>query len=327
MKAAALKDAVTVRTIGDELRRQFGCRVHKVPVHAGMTCPNRDGRLGAGGCIYCGPGGSQAAWSDPALSVSEQLRTGMAYARRRYKARKFVAYFQPFTNTYGPVEQLAAHWGAAAGEKDIVGLSVGTRPDCLPEDVLALLVRSRDRLPYLCLELGLQSVHDRTLQILRRGHDFAAFEKAVSRARRREIPLCAHVILGLPGETVEDMMTTVRTLLEMGIEGIKLHHLHVLKNTPLAAAYAKGEIALMSMEAYIDVVAEILRLLSGRMVIHRLMGEAPRGHLVAPAWTTRKPEVVTAIYRRLERTEVGPAVPDMPKVTPQVAFILPQDKA
>ncbi len=305
--ATATSEAITVRSIGDELRRQFGCRVHKVPVHGGMTCPNRDGRLGTGGCIYCGPGGSQAPGSDPSLSVAEQLRIGMDRARRRFGARKFIAYFQPFTNTYAPVEQLAAQWQAAAQQKDIVGLSVGTRPDCLPEDVLELLAGFGETLPYLCLELGLQSVHDRTLKLLRRGHDFAAFQSAVFRARGRGIPLCAHIILGLPGETLEDMLKTVRTLLEMDVEGIKLHHLHVLKDTPLAAAYAKGEMVLMSMTDYIEVVVEILRLVSGRMVIHRLMGEAPREHLVAPEWTTRKQEVVTAIYRRLERPAVVPA--------------------
>ncbi len=303
-----------VRTISEELRRQFGCRVHKIPVHAGMTCPNRDGRLGTGGCIYCGPGGSQAAWSDPSLPVSEQLRIGMAHARRRYGARKFIAYFQPFTNTYGAVERLAAQWQAAAEQRDVVGLSVGTRPDCLPGDVLALLARFREKLPYLCLELGLQSVHDRTLRLLRRGHDFAAFERAVFRTRRRGIPLCAHIILGLPGETIEDMLETVRILLEMGIEGVKLHHLHVLKDTPVASAYARGEVALMSMAQYVALVAEILRLISGRMVIHRLMGEAPREQLVAPAWTTRKRDVVAAIYRRLERTEAGPLVATHAKI-------------
>ncbi|OIP61241.1 MAG: TIGR01212 family radical SAM protein [Nitrospirae bacterium CG_4_9_14_3_um_filter_53_35] len=299
MHIETIRKPVTVRTIGDELRKQFGCRVHKIPVHAGMTCPNRDGTLGAGGCAYCGPSGSASAWNDPDQPVVRQVSKGMEIARSRFHAEKFIAYFQPFTNTYAPVRRLQRLWDEALRVPNVVGLSVGTRPDCLPEPVLDLFSSYQDRLPYLCLEIGLQSAHDRTLREIRRGHDFACFKDAVSRAQARGIPICAHVILGLPGESEQEMMETVQAVLDMGIQGIKLHHLHIIKGAPLEQEYIQGRVRLFEMEEYVRLVCRILDGIGGRMVIHRFMGEAPGDLLVAPLWTRRKGEVLNAIYREL----------------------------
>lgn len=292
-----IRKRVTVRTIGDELRKQFGCRVHKLPVHAAMTCPNRDGTLGSGGCTYCGPSGSAAAWTDPDQPVAGQITAGMAFARSRFHASKFIAYFQPFTNTYAPVRTLKSLWDDILEFPDIVGLSVGTRPDCLPNPALDLFRSYQERLPYLCLEIGLQSAHDKTLNRVHRGHDFACFEDAVSRAQARGIPICVHVILGLPGESEQEMMETVQAVLDMGIQGIKLHHLHIIKGAPMEQEYLQGNVQLLEMEEYVRLVCGILDLISGRMVVHRFMGEAPGDLLVAPSWTRRKGEVLTAIYR------------------------------
>ncbi len=299
MDTAAIKSQVRVRTLGKELQKNFGCRVHKVPVHAGLTCPNRDGKIGTGGCIYCGPSGSAASWTDPNVGIADQLRNGIAFARRRFHASKFIAYFQAFTNTYGPLDGLKRIWDEALGVEDVIGLSVGTRPDCLPDEALDLIQSYQQRLPYLCLEIGLQSAHVRTLQKVRRGHDFTCFANAVSRAQRREIPVCAHIILGLPGESIKEMMETVQIVLDMGIEGIKLHHLHILKGSPMEQEYLQGKIRLFEMEEYVRLVSNILGLISGRMVIHRFMGEAPGKFLVAPSWTQRKDDVLAAISREL----------------------------
>ncbi len=294
---AMIRNKATVRTFGGELKKQFGCRVHKIPVHAGMTCPNRDGTLGTGGCTYCGPSGSAAEWTGPDQTVVRQIFKGMDMARSRFHAEKFIAYFQPFTNTYAPAHRLKRLWDEALGVPDVVGLSVGTRPDCLPDAVLDLIRSYQDRIPYFCLEIGLQTAHDRTLQAIRRGHDLACFSDAVSRAQARGIPVCVHVILGLPGETEQDMMATVQAVLDMGIQGIKLHHLHIIRGAPLEQDYLDGRVRLLEMEEYIRLVCRILDTISGRMVIHRFMGEAPWDLLVAPLWTRRKSEVITAIYR------------------------------
>jgi radical SAM protein (TIGR01212 family) len=302
MRTAELKGKIRVRTINEELRERFGCRVHKVPVHAGFTCPNRDGILGTGGCLFCDPHGSAAAWSDPDEGVTAQLRRGMEYARKRFQARKFIAYFQPFSNTYALVSRLKVLWEEALAVDDIVGISVGTRPDCLPEDVLDLIRTYREGTPYFNLEIGLQTVHDKTLREIGRGHDFACFKDAVQRAHRRGIPLCVHIILGLPGETVPEMMETVRTLLDLEIEGIKLHHLHILKGSLLEREYRAGRLSLMTQEEYVSLVCRILELIAGRMVIHRFMGEAPIRRLVAPDWTGRKRDVLAAIARDLGGT-------------------------
>ena len=290
---------IPVRTLGAELRRRFGCRVHKVPLHAGMTCPNRDGTLGRGGCLFCDPHGSASARARPDLPVREQLARGMAAARRRYGAERFIAYFQAFTNTYAEPPRLRALWDAAAAVPHVVGLSVGTRPDCVPAPVLELFASYAGRFPYLCLELGLPSAHDPTLARIRRGHDAAAFGRAVERARGLGLGVCAHVILGLPGEGPGEMEATVRYLLDLGVEEVKFHHLHVLRGSAMEAEYRRGRVRLLERDEYVEILARLLTLIRGRMVVHRLLGEAPPDRLVAPAWTRDKAAVLAALEARL----------------------------
>lgn len=286
-------------TFSEELKRLFGCRVHRISVDAGFTCPNRDGTVGTGGCIYCGGEGSGSFGIARGLSVAEQLEDGKEVMVRKYKAGKFIAYFQPFSNTYGPVEKLARLYDEALAVKDIVGLIVGTRPDCLPPETLDLLAGYALR-TWFWLELGFQSPHDRTLRFINRGHNFAVFQSAVECCRERGIRLCAHVILGLPGESRDEMLATAGILNSLGIEGVKLHLLHVMRGTMLAGMYERGEIRVMERDDYIGLVCDFLELLDPKVSIQRLTGDGGRD-LVAPLWSLAKFEVLNAIDVELER--------------------------
>lgn len=283
----------------DELKGTFGCRVHRISVDAGFTCPNRDGTVGKGGCIYCGEEGSGALGIARGLSVSQQLEDGKEVMVRKYRAKKFIAYFQAFSNTYAPLERLAALYDETLSVEDIVGLIVGTRPDCLPPATLDLLAEY-DRKTWFLLELGLQSPHDRTLTAINRGHDFATFEKAVRECKERGIRICAHVILGLPGESREEMLASAGILNGLKIDGVKLHLLHVMEGTGLAEMYANGEVGLMGRDDYVGLVCDFLELLDPRISIHRLTGDGGI-KLVAPQWSLAKFEVLNAIDGELER--------------------------
>lgn len=303
------------RTFSQYLKETFGERVHKVTLDAGFTCPNRDGTLATGGCIYCDHRGSGAPSIDRTQSVTEQLEAGMAAVRRRYKADKFIAYFQAFTNTYAPLATLRRLYDQALAKDGVVGLAVGTRPDCLPDEVLDLLEEyTRDYRVWL--EIGLESAHDRTLELVNRGHDVACFADAVKRAQGRALSLgtkggtkgrglrlCAHVILGLPGETKEEMLETARTVAGLGLDEIKIHSLHVLRGTKLASMYRSGEVRLMTMEEYVGLVCDFLELLPPDMVIQRLMGEGAPDLLIAPDWSRQKMAVLEAIDEELERRD------------------------
>lgn len=288
----------------DELRRVFGCRVQRISVDAGFTCPNRDGTAGAGGCIFCGGKGSGSFGIRPELSVTLQLDHGKEFLARRYGAAKFLAYFQAYSSTYAPVERLRSLYDEALAVPDVAGLIVGTRPDCLPDDVLDLLA-GYARSTYFWLELGLQSPLDRTLTLLNRGHDFAVFADAVARSRERGIRACAHVILGLPGESREEMLDTAGILNGLGVEGVKIHQLHVMKGTVLEEMYRRGEVRCLGRDEYVGLVCDFLERLDPRIVIHRLMGDAPADHLVAPLWSVRKGEVLAAVDAELERRGTG----------------------
>lgn len=284
----------------EELKRVFGCRVHRISVDADFSCPNLDGTLGRGGCIYCGGKGSGAFGIMRGASVAGQMEAGKEVMIRKYKAKRFIAYFQPFTNTYGPLEKLSTLYDEALQVQDVVGLIIGTRPDCLPPETLDLLADYAGK-TYFWLELGLQSPLDRTLEFIRRGHDFAAFETAVLACKERGIRVCAHIILGLPGETREEMLATAGILNGLGVDGVKIHLLHVMKDTPLADMYREGAVRLLCRDDYVGLVCDFLERLLPAISIQRLTGDGGRDHLVAPLWSLKKFEVLNAIDYELER--------------------------
>lgn len=282
------------------LREIFGCRVQKIPLDAGFTCPNRDGRVGLGGCIYCGPRGSGTGAYENGVPLGEQIRAGIESGKRRFGKCKFIAYFQAFTNTYAPPERLKSLYDEALRHQEVVGLSIGTRPDCAPHEVLELLEEYARRC-HFWVEYGLQSAHDYTLELINRGHDIAQFVDAVERTKGRGINICAHIILGLPGETKEEMMATADLVASLELEGIKIHSLYVLKGTKLAEIYQRGEFRLLELEEYVSLVCDFLERLPPDMVIQRLTGEAPRDLLVAPRWSREKMAVLGKIDTELEQ--------------------------
>ena len=284
------------------LRERFGCRVQKISLDAGFTCPNRDGAVGLGGCVYCNPRGSGTGLY-PRYSITDQLERSKARLRRRYRAEKFIAYFQSFSNTYGPLDKLKRLYEEAISVDDVVGLAIGTRPDCVPASVLDLLVELNQR-TYLWVEYGLQSTHNHTLELINRGHDFAAFANAVERTRERDLDICVHIILGLPGEDAGDMLSTARTLAKFDIQGIKIHLLYVIRGTPLAEMYRRGAYRCLSREAYVDIVCEVLALLPPRVVIHRLTGDPHTHELLAPRWALEKQANLQAIRHALESRDL-----------------------
>lgn len=290
------------RVFSEHLKEQYGGRVHKISVDAGFSCPNRAFDRGGAGCLFCDPGGSGAVGIDRALSVAEQLEQGKEVMIRKYKARHFIAYFQPFSNTFAPLPRLRALYDEALAVSGVVGLAVGTRPDCLPEDILDLLA-DYHRLTDFQLEIGVQSSHDRTLAFLRRGHDYAAFLKAYAAAKARGLKVCVHVILGLPGEDRAAMLATADEMARLRVDGIKIHLLHVLKGTPLGGLYEAGEIAMLGQEEYVGLAVDFLERLHPETFIHRLTGDGPRELLLAPLWSLNKWEVLNAIDAELERRD------------------------
>jgi radical SAM protein (TIGR01212 family) len=284
------------------LRSLFGCRVQKITVDAGLTCPNRDGTLAVGGCIYCNSRGSGTGAFSRGLSITEQLICGKKALARRYRARRFIAYFQSFSNTHAPVDRLKALYDEALAVPDVVGLAIGTRPDCISGPVLDLLAGyAADRL--LWLEYGLQSARDATLKLINRGHDLACFLDAVRAARSRGLKVCAHVILGLPGETREDMLITARVLADAGIDGVKLHVLYVVKGTRLETLYRSGGYRCMDQPEYVERVCDFLEHIPPGAVIQRLTGDPHPQELVAPAWCLDKAATLSAIRAALERRD------------------------
>ena len=284
------------------LRNIFGCRVQKISLDAGLTCPNRDGRISTGGCIYCNSRGSGTGASSQGLSITEQIMRGKEFLKKRYKAQKFIAYFQSFSNTYGPYEKLKGLYEEALAIDDIVGLSIGTRPDCVDESVLILLESyAKDYLVWI--EYGLQSIHDRTLAAINRGHDVECFKGAVDRTRGRGIKICAHVILGLPLEDRHDMLATAKAVAAMGIDGIKIHLLYVVKGTRMEKLYLEGEYRCLEQEEYVNLVCDFLEVLPPDMVIQRLTGDPHPHELVVPEWSLRKNETLSRIRETFTERE------------------------
>ncbi|MBI3753400.1 MAG: TIGR01212 family radical SAM protein [Deltaproteobacteria bacterium] len=289
-------------SLSDFLKNKFGCKVFKVSLNAGFTCPNRDGAKGRGGCIYCKPETMMPLNYKNDMGIREQLYSGIEYIRKRHKAEKFISYFQINTNTYAPVETLEKIYKNGIDHPDVVGMAVSTRPDCVDNEVLDLLAEIAQE-KFLWLELGLQSSHNKTLELINRRHTVEDFTDAVKRAKTRNIPVCAHVILGLPGETREDMLATARFLADIGTWGIKLHHLHIHKDTRLEETYLKKEFTPVGLEEYAKLAADFLQRIPEDVIIHRLCGDTSRRFLVAPDWSVNKFVILDTIHRLLETRE------------------------
>ncbi len=280
------------------LKTYFGAKVYKVALDAGFTCPNRDGKTGRGGCNFCAEG-SRAEYVNPSSSLAQQMQAGMEKYRKKYGAQKFLAYFQAYTNTYGPVERLRKVLSEPLNHPDVVGLSIGTRPDCVGEDVLRLLQElACDR--YLLLEMGIQSFDDATLQWINRGHDAATFIDAVQRAVAKGLRVCAHVILGFPGDSNTSAIQMGKTLSGLGIDGIKIHNLHVIRHTPLAKIYEAGDLPMISRDEYVLRVRLLLENLDPKIWVHRVTGEAPAQEMLSPDWALNKTELLKAIHDELK---------------------------
>jgi hypothetical protein len=284
------------------LRQRFGAKVWRVTVDAGFTCPNVDGRVATGGCVYCDNRSFSPNRRLPHIGVRAQVERGVRILENYYGADRFLVYFQAATNTYAPVDKLRRLYDEALDHPQIVGLVVGTRPDCVAEPVLELLqdyAASR----FVSLELGLQSIHDRSLEWMNRGHGVAAFVDAAERCRGRGFEVSSHVILGLPGESREDMLATAEALAALPVDAVKIHNLHVVRDTPLEAMYRAGTVQMLELAEYVALVCDFLELLPASMVIQRLSGDAPPEYLVAPAWCLDKPGLLSAIQRELVRRD------------------------
>jgi radical SAM protein (TIGR01212 family) len=284
------------------LRERFGGKVYRVTIDAGFTCPNVDGTVAVGGCVYCDNRSFSPNRRLPRATVRDQVNRGIELLRKRYEADRFIAYFQAATNTYAPVPKLRRLYDEALEHSQIIGLAIGTRPDCVPDEVLDLL-QGYARKRYVSVELGLQSIHDASLDWMNRGHHLDAFVDAVRRCQGRGLSLCAHVILGLPGETRADMLATAETLAALPVDAVKIHNLHVVRDTPLERMYHAGEVRVQERDEYVQIVCDFLERLPPRMIIDRLTGDAPPEYLVAPLWCLDKPGLLRDIEVELQRRD------------------------
>ncbi len=277
------------------LKNKFGVKVYKITLDAGFSCPNRDGKISTGGCIFCDDSGSFSQAHSKFLQIEEQVETGVENLKKRFKAEKFMSYFQAYTNTYKPVNELERIYNASLKHPDIVGLSIGTRPDCVDEDKLKLISGYKDDY-YTWIEYGLQSIHDKTLRRINRGHDFDCFLKAYEKTKEYGINVCVHVIFGL-WETHDEIMQTARKLAELGVDGVKIHMLCALKDTKLAKIYENGGIDFMSEDEYVNTSCDFLEYLPETTTIHRLAGNGFRETLIAPQWLGAKFDCLNKIDR------------------------------
>lgn len=296
-------------TANEYYRTRFGGKVYRISLNGGMSCPNRDGTLDTKGCIFCSRGGSGDFAASAGLSVTEQLSQAKQKIAAKLPKNKesfagYLAYFQAFTNTYAPLPYLKQIFEEALADPEVVGLSVATRPDCLPDDCIELL-SSLNKLKPVYVELGLQTIHEQSAAFIRRGYALPVYDDAVCRLHSAGIPVITHIILGLPKETHEDMLATVRHVIKGGVHGIKLQLLHILADTDLADYYRTAppaEFACMSMDSYLDVLTKILPLIPGDTVIYRLTGDGPKRTLLAPLWSADKKHVINTLHRQLERS-------------------------
>jgi radical SAM protein (TIGR01212 family) len=291
------------RTFNQHLKEHFGEKVYRVPIDAGFTCPNRDGVRAFGGCTFCDDRGSGAPTIDLKLSIQQQLNTQIAHIRKKFKAKKFLAYFQAFTNTYAPEAVLKELYETALNVPDVVGLCIGTRPDCLPDNILELLAEFQKK-TFLWLEVGLQSAFDETLEKINRGHTAAEFFDCIKRAQKYNLNIATHLIFGLPGETKDQMLESVRQISSIGLKGIKIHQLCIYKGTPLEQEYKQGQISVFEEDEYIELVGRALELLPSDMIIMRLLAEGRKEEIIAPQWCFEKTRLSVVLEQYLEVKDV-----------------------
>ena len=290
--------AVPYYSLNQYLQDTFGCKVYKIALNGSFTCPNRDGTIDTRGCIFCSAGGSGEFAGNPQKSITEQIEEGKARVAAKIRDGKYIAYFQAYTNTYGPVEKLRTLYEEAIRHPEVCAISVATRPDCLPEDVLNLLSELNQIKP-VWVELGLQTIHERSAAYIRRGYPLSVYEEAVKNLRARGLEVITHVILGLPGESEQDMKETVSYVCKNGATGIKLQLLHILRGTDLEKEYEQGKVKVMTEEEYVRLLAELIRMIPPAIVIHRLTGDGSKKDLIAPLWSADKKHVLNRIRNEL----------------------------
>jgi uncharacterized protein len=280
------------------LREKFGEKVFKISLDAGFSCPNRDGTISRGGCIFCSERGSGDFAGQRSCNIMEQFTAIKEVMNKKWKTGKYIAYFQAYTNTYAPIDILREKYMEAISQEGVVAIAIATRPDCLSEEVLELLVEISKKV-YLWIELGLQTSKNETALLINRGYKLGVFEKALNDLRARSIDVVVHAILGLPGEDKEDMLCTIKYLSKLDIQGIKMHLLHLMKDTPMENLYNNGGLKFLEQEEYIDLICNAITLLPNDVVIHRLTGDAPRQALIGPLWSLQKWEILNAIDKKL----------------------------
>jgi len=306
-------------SFGQAMKARYGQRVHKLSINAGFSCPNRDGSKARGGCTFCNNASFSPNARNP-VPIADQIEAGRRVIRKRTGAELYIAYFQAYTNTYAAVESLRLLYDEALAEPDVIGLSVGTRPDCVPPEVLELLAGYQDRGFEVWLELGLQSSFDDTLERVNRGHGFAEYRDAVQAAHAHGLQVCTHLIIGLPGEERRHSLKTMERVLALGTEGIKFHPLHVVKGTQLANTWRRGDYEGLSMDEYVATVCDLIEMSPPELIIHRLTGTAQQGLLLTPDWCVWKWRVINAIEAELDRRQAlpSPMVPDRQQGSPHV---------
>lgn len=283
------------------LKDKFGQKVYKISLDGGFTCPNRDGKTGTRGCIFCSKGGSGDFAESREMSITEQIESGKKKVEKKIKSGKYIAYFQAFTNTYAPVEILRQKYEKAINHPDIVALSIATRPDCLGDDVLRLL-NEMNKIKPVFVELGLQTIHQKSAKYIRRGYDLSVYDKAVRDLKKIGVNVVVHVILGLPNESENDMLETVKYVCESGANGIKLQLLHVIDGTDLAKDYEKGLFKTLEFDEYVNLIVKCVKIIPKDIVIHRLTGDGAKKDLIAPLWSADKKRVLNAINKALRES-------------------------
>nr|WP_309099605.1 TIGR01212 family radical SAM protein [Fredinandcohnia onubensis] len=284
------------------LRNTFGHKVFKVALDGGFDCPNRDGTVAHGGCTFCSVSGSGDFAGNRAEDILTQFHTIKDKMHEKWKDGKYMAYFQAFTNTHAPVEILRERFEPVLSQEGVVGISIATRPDCLPDDVVEYLAELNER-TYLWVELGLQTVHEKTAQLINRAHDFQCYVEGVNKLRKHNIRICSHIINGLPQETPVMMMETAREVAKLDVQGIKIHLLHLLKGTPMVKQYEKGLLEFLSFDDYVQLVCDQLEILPPEMIVHRITGDGPIDLMVGPMWSVNKWEVLNTIDAELKRRD------------------------